>query len=221
MVTVHGRTRCQFYDGTADWALRPPGQGGGDAPGDRQRRHHHRSTTRPRARAVRRRRRDDRPRRLRPARGSCARSSHSCAPASACPTRRSPSSRHRARALRRDARALRHRRRRAHRAQASRLVLEGPAGVRRVPRRGQSRWPIRRACATCWPRVLPARRSSGRRPEACCAPPSSATARDRLTPLPTAILDALSAADRRARRRRPRALRQPGGRAVLRLGRAA
>ena len=44
MVTVHGRTRCQFYAGSADWALHPRGQGGGRDPGHRQRRHHRRST---------------------------------------------------------------------------------------------------------------------------------------------------------------------------------
>ena len=32
MITVHGRTRCQFYDGRADWALHPRGQGGGQLP---------------------------------------------------------------------------------------------------------------------------------------------------------------------------------------------
>jgi tRNA-dihydrouridine synthase B len=39
MITVHGRTRNQMYKGEADWALRPPRQGSGDAAGDRQRRH--------------------------------------------------------------------------------------------------------------------------------------------------------------------------------------
>ena len=39
MITIHGRTRCQLYKGEADWALRPPGQGRGVDPGDRQWRH--------------------------------------------------------------------------------------------------------------------------------------------------------------------------------------
>ena len=39
MLTVHGRTRCQFYNGSADWALRPPGQGRRVDSGHRQRRH--------------------------------------------------------------------------------------------------------------------------------------------------------------------------------------
>ena len=39
MITVHGRTRCQMYKGEADWALHPPGQGGGLGAGDRQWRH--------------------------------------------------------------------------------------------------------------------------------------------------------------------------------------
>ena len=29
MITVHGRTRCQFYAGSADWAFIRAGQGGG------------------------------------------------------------------------------------------------------------------------------------------------------------------------------------------------
>ena len=39
MITVHGRTRCQMYKGERRLGLRPPGQGGGVAAGDRQRRH--------------------------------------------------------------------------------------------------------------------------------------------------------------------------------------
>ena len=39
MITVHGRTRCQFYKGRADWTRRPRGQTGGLDPGRRQRRH--------------------------------------------------------------------------------------------------------------------------------------------------------------------------------------
>ena len=42
MVTVHGRTRQQFYTGSADWDFIAPGEGRGRHPGDRQRRHHHR-----------------------------------------------------------------------------------------------------------------------------------------------------------------------------------
>ena len=36
MVTVHGRTRCQFYQGKADWRAIAPGQAGGLDPGRRQ-----------------------------------------------------------------------------------------------------------------------------------------------------------------------------------------
>ena len=39
MITVHGRTRCQFYTGAADWAAMAGGQARGRDPGDRQRRH--------------------------------------------------------------------------------------------------------------------------------------------------------------------------------------
>ena len=45
VITVHGRTRCQFYKGSADWARGARGQGRGLDPGRRQRRHHRRSTT--------------------------------------------------------------------------------------------------------------------------------------------------------------------------------
>jgi len=41
-VTVHGRTRCQFYKGAADWSGGARGQGRRLDPGDRQRRHHRR-----------------------------------------------------------------------------------------------------------------------------------------------------------------------------------
>src|SRR3989475_10713097 len=32
MITLHGRTRCQFYKGTADWAALRGGRGGGSVP---------------------------------------------------------------------------------------------------------------------------------------------------------------------------------------------
>ena len=48
MITVHGRTRCQMYKGSADWALRPQGQAGDVAAGDRQWRHLQPSKTRAR-----------------------------------------------------------------------------------------------------------------------------------------------------------------------------
>ena len=67
MVTVHGRTRCQFYQGTADWAAIRAVKRGGVDPGDRQWRCRGLDDIAPMLRAVRRRRRHDRPRRLRPA----------------------------------------------------------------------------------------------------------------------------------------------------------
>ena len=39
MITVHGRTRCQFYEGRADWGFIRCCQGSGQHPGHRQRRH--------------------------------------------------------------------------------------------------------------------------------------------------------------------------------------
>ena len=41
MITVHGRTRCQFYNGRSDWARSARGQGRGLHPGRRQRRYPH------------------------------------------------------------------------------------------------------------------------------------------------------------------------------------
>ena len=67
MITVHGRTRCQMYKGSADWSFVCPGQAGDVASGDRQRRHLLDRGQPNRARPVGRRRGDDRPRRLWPA----------------------------------------------------------------------------------------------------------------------------------------------------------
>ena len=67
MITVHGRTRCQFYKGEADWgAVRAVRDAICDS-ARRQRRHHLVREGRQRARNVRRRRRHDRPRRAGPA----------------------------------------------------------------------------------------------------------------------------------------------------------
>ena len=67
MITVHGRTRCQFYDGSADWSADPRGQGGRVDPGRRQWRHPLLRRRRAALAHLRRRRRDDRPRRAGPA----------------------------------------------------------------------------------------------------------------------------------------------------------
>ena len=67
MITVHGRTRCQFYDGTADWSAVRAVKDGDFHSARRQRRHWQLRRRGARARHLRRRRRDDRPRRARPA----------------------------------------------------------------------------------------------------------------------------------------------------------
>ena len=67
MITVHGRTRCQMYKGSADWAFVRQGQGGGVGAGDRQRRHLLGRRCPRGACAIGRGRGDDRPRLLRPA----------------------------------------------------------------------------------------------------------------------------------------------------------
>ena len=108
--------------------------------------------------------------------------------------------RHGARAFRGDAGALRQRDRRAHGAQASRLVLQGPAGLGRVPRRRQPRDRCRTRCAPCWPRSS-CRRSSGRRPEHGARDRSSAPSAPS-DQFPAAILDSLSEAGRGGRWRR-------------------
>ena len=45
LITVHGRTRYQFFKGTADWAFVRARQGGRRHSGDRQRRHPERRPT--------------------------------------------------------------------------------------------------------------------------------------------------------------------------------
>ena len=92
MLTVHGRTRCQFYDGHADWAFVADVKAGDQAAGHRQRRHQHARRRRRGARAIGRRRRDDRPRRLRPAVVPQPGDPLSARPASGWPIRRWPSS---------------------------------------------------------------------------------------------------------------------------------
>ena len=67
MITVHGRTRCQFYKGEADWARGARGQGCDSRSARRQRRYHFIREGGDRAGNVGRRCRDDRPRRAGPA----------------------------------------------------------------------------------------------------------------------------------------------------------
>ncbi len=65
MVTVHGRTRCQFYQGKADWRAIAQGKAGGIDPGRRQWRRDLCGRCGAYARTVRRRRGNGRPRQLR------------------------------------------------------------------------------------------------------------------------------------------------------------
>ena len=67
MITVHGRTRCQFYKGEADWARGARRQGCDQYSARRQRRYHLVREGGDRARKVRRRRGHGRPRRAGPA----------------------------------------------------------------------------------------------------------------------------------------------------------
>ena len=67
LVTVHGRTRCQFYKGRADWAAVRAVKERVVDPGRRQRRHREFRRCRRGARGLRRRRGDGRPRRAGPA----------------------------------------------------------------------------------------------------------------------------------------------------------
>ena len=48
MVTVHGRTRQQFYEGEADWDFVAQVKERGQHPGHRQWRYHHRGRRPPR-----------------------------------------------------------------------------------------------------------------------------------------------------------------------------
>ncbi len=67
MITVHGRTRCQMYNGSRRLGLRAPGEGGGEAAGRGQRRHRlGRGCRQSALDEIRRRRRDGRARRLWP-----------------------------------------------------------------------------------------------------------------------------------------------------------
>ena len=141
MVTVHGRTRQQFYTGTADWDFIAPGEGRRSAfpvivNGDILTEDDAADGAAP----LRRRRRDDRPRLLRPARGSPPRSRISCAPARRLPE--PPLARAESHLAARITTAmlqpLRHttpgvRLARKHVV----LVLARPARLGRVPRRGQ------------------------------------------------------------------------------------
>ena len=67
MITVHGRTRCQFYDGARRLGGDRARQGGGVGPGDRQRRHRRRRSARAARARSRRGRGDGRARGARPA----------------------------------------------------------------------------------------------------------------------------------------------------------
>ena len=66
LITVHGRTRCQFYKGRADWAAVRAVKDKRLDPGRRERRHPQLRGRRRRACGLRRRRGHDRPRRAGP-----------------------------------------------------------------------------------------------------------------------------------------------------------
>ena len=89
MITVHGRTRCQFYTGTADWAAVRAVKDSDLDPARRQRRHPQLRRRRRGARGIRRRCRHGRPRARRAGRGCRARSRAISRPAGAKPRRRS------------------------------------------------------------------------------------------------------------------------------------
>ena len=91
MITVHGRTRCQFYKGSADWDAVRAVKRCRFHSARRQRRHLHLCRCRSRACRVRRRRRHDRAGRTGPALAARPGRALSGTPAGAKPRRRSPS----------------------------------------------------------------------------------------------------------------------------------
>ena len=125
MITVHGRTRCQFYKGDGRLGRRARGQGCGRRAARRQWRHHFIREGGPGAGSVRRRRRDDRPRRAGAALAAGADRPPARNRAGGDGTVARRAARACARALRRGLQPLRPAHRTEARAQASRLGAGG------------------------------------------------------------------------------------------------